>query len=87
MSDDPKVRRVRRTKEQMLADAVEVTPTVEPDAPAKEPMNELALRIWNGQSLSAHEDWRVMRVIEGLKSHGYDITGLELPVENIGQYL
>ena len=57
------------------------------ETPAKEPMNSLALRIWNGQSLSAPEDWRVMRVIEGLKSHGYDIAGLALPVENIGKYL
>ncbi len=50
-------------------------------------MNAYALRIWNGQSLSAPEEWRVMRVIDGLKAQGYDITGLVLPVENIGQYL
>jgi hypothetical protein len=69
----------------MAADAA--SPVVEDETTAIEPMNAYAMRIWNGQSLSAPEDWRVMRVIEGLKSHGYDITGLELPVENIGQYL
>lgn len=67
----------------MLAAAA---PAVEPGA-QKEPMNAYALRIWNGQSLSAPEEWRVMRVIDGLKAQGYDITGLDLPVEDIGKYL
>ena len=69
----------------MLADAAPVA--VESEAPSKEPMNAYALRIWNGQSLSAPEEWRVMRVIDGLKAQGYDINGLVLPVENIGKYL
>lgn len=51
-------------------------------------MNILASRIWEGQSVSAEEGWRVGRVLEGLKSHGYtDFSGLALPVENIGKYL
>ena len=68
----------------MLAAAAPVA--VDPEV-QKEPMNAYALRIWSGQSLSAPEEWRVMRVIDGLKAQGYDINGLVLPVENIGKYL
>lgn len=78
----PQVRRVGRPRKivEPIQDAVEAI-----DASA---MNDLAARIWEGQSVSADETWRVSRVIEGLKSHGYsDLSGLVLPVENIGKYL
>lgn len=77
-----KVRRVGRPRKivEPIQDAVEAI-----DASA---MNILAARIWEGQSVSAEEGWRVGRVLEGLKSHGYtDFSGLALPVENIGKYL
>lgn len=77
-----KVRRVGRPRKivEPIQDAVEAI-----DASA---MNDLAARIWEGQSVSADETWRVSRVLDGLKSHGYsDFAGLVLPVENIGKHL
>lgn len=84
---------MRRTKAQMalVKAAAGVVPppgyVADGDYYKPEPMNALALRIWNGQGASEPEAWRVKRVIEGLKSQGYeDMRGLVLPVE-VGKYL
>ena len=52
-------------------------------------MNDLARRIWEGQSISEPLNWRVMRIKEGLTHHGYDdlFEHLELPEKGFKKYM
>lgn len=51
-------------------------------------MNDMALRIWDGQSTDLPLNERVKRIVSGLKEQGYeDMSGLELPAEGFGKYL
>lgn len=42
-------------------------------------MNELAARVWAGQSESLPRHERVRRIERALAAQGYDVSGLELP--------
>lgn len=45
-------------------------------------INDLAMRIWEGQSVSLPERVRVTRIINALKDKGYeDLSDLNLPVD------
>lgn len=44
-----------------------------------EEMNDLALRIYEGQSPDLPVRWRVERIVKALKSKGYDTKGLAIP--------
>jgi hypothetical protein len=51
-------------------------------------MNDLARRIFNGQSPDLTDQVRVERIITGLKNQGYtDMSKLNLPVENIERFI
>lgn len=55
--------------------------------PVREPMNDLAKRIWDGQSISLPEADRVNRIVAALKDGGYDVAGLGIEGVNVGKYL
>lgn len=77
-----KVRRVRRTKAQIEADnAAEAVGIVAPveSVDTDNRAQEYAMRIWNGQSISAPRDWRIQRVTEGLEGQGMSMEGVVLP--------
>ena len=51
-------------------------------------LNNLALRIWNGQSASLSLKDRVHRIVKAAKSRGYDdFSGLSLPAQGFEKYL
>lgn len=51
-------------------------------------MNDLALRIWEGQSVSLPLKDRVERIVMRLKAKGYDdMSQLTLPKEGFKKYL
>ena len=52
-------------------------------------MNDLARRIWEGQSISEDLGWRVGRVKEGLDGQGYTdlLEHLELPEKTFKRYM
>ena len=51
-------------------------------------MNDLALRIWDGQSPDLPLNERVKRIAAALNAQGFDeIVSLELPVEGFGKYI
>lgn len=45
-------------------------------------MNDLAMRIWDGQSISLPLTERVKRIKARLTEKGYDITNLTLPTDD-----
>lgn len=69
-----------------LIDVLEPSDGVQEAQAAEEPqadtaaMNDLARRIWEGQSISLHHVERVRRIAERLRAKGYDLEGLVLPV-------
>lgn len=86
-----KVRRVRRTKEQIAADeaakaivvpeapVVEPEPIPEPVAVADDRAQLYAMRIWEGQSPDMPRPERVMRVTCGVEAQGMSMLGVVLP--------
>lgn len=54
---------------------------------SREPMNDLAMRIWVGQSESMPECERVVRIIAALKDKGYDVSGLKIDGVTMSKYL
>lgn len=76
------VRRVRRTREQIEADKAKATPVVVHDIHAEmidSRAQDLAIRIWNGQSPDLYRDERIKRVAAGLEEQGFSMDGVELP--------
>jgi len=73
---------------QMMQDS-EPSVTVEFVADGAAEMNEYALRVWNGQSVSLPLNDRVYRVVAALKDQGLDnqLDKLTLPIEGFERYL
>jgi hypothetical protein len=52
------------------------------------PEQALAMRIWNGQSVTLSTRERVERIKRGLAEQGYtDLSVIELPAENFKRFL
>lgn len=50
-------------------------------------MNELARRIWDGQSVDLPLNERTRRIVRALKDKGFDVAGLSLPNPGFRKYL
>lgn len=64
-----------------VIDATAAAPTISVGGELSD-MNALALRIWEGQSVSLPIVERVKRIKKALTDKGYDVKGLKLPVED-----
>lgn len=91
MSEETKAK-IKATREANKTKKVEDIKEEALPAPPKDnkvdKMNDLALRIFQGQSPDLPPRYRVERIVKGLKAQGYeDFSELDLPVENLSKYL
>lgn len=73
---------MRRTKAQIEADEAQAMPAVAPEIPAiviDARAQDMALRIWNGQSPDLLRHDRIERVARGLEAQGMSMDNVVLP--------
>lgn len=79
-SDQHEVHRVKRGRKPKTVEVMPLAPSVNEHA------QNLALRIWQGQSPDLPLIERVARVKNGLAARGWDMDGVELPAEDWQRY-